>query len=70
MSTSQGSHRAARRGASATLPVHEQPTQAAPLIAPPPTRAAPPPGPPPTLAALPVAAPPAVPAQGRAAARR
>ncbi|MFE5592149.1 ubiquitin-like domain-containing protein [Streptomyces sp. NPDC056549] len=34
MSTSQGSHRAGRRGASATLPVHEQPTQAAPLVLP------------------------------------
>ncbi|MFD3664337.1 ubiquitin-like domain-containing protein [Streptomyces sp. NPDC058659] len=32
MSTSQGSHRAGRRAA--TLPVHEQPTQAAPLVAP------------------------------------
>ncbi|WP_318210874.1 MULTISPECIES: ubiquitin-like domain-containing protein [unclassified Streptomyces] len=32
MSTSQGSHRAGRRGA--TLPVHEQPTQVAPLVAP------------------------------------
>ncbi|MFD8209188.1 ubiquitin-like domain-containing protein [Streptomyces sp. NPDC059695] len=35
MSTSQGSHRAGRRGAAATLPVHEQPTQAAPLVLPP-----------------------------------
>ncbi|MER5962036.1 ubiquitin-like domain-containing protein [Streptomyces sp. NPDC002057] len=34
MSTSQGSHRAGRRGAAATLPVHEQPTQAAPLVPP------------------------------------
>ncbi|WP_435969651.1 ubiquitin-like domain-containing protein [Streptomyces sp. Qhu_M48] len=34
MSTSQGSHRAGRRGASATLPVHEQPTQTAPLVPP------------------------------------
>ncbi|MER5311396.1 ubiquitin-like domain-containing protein [Streptomyces sp. NPDC002773] len=36
MSTSQGSHRAGRRGAgaSATLPVHEQPTMAAPLAPP------------------------------------
>ncbi|WP_314613272.1 ubiquitin-like domain-containing protein [Streptomyces stackebrandtii] len=32
MSTSQGSHRAGRR--TATLPVHEQPTQAAPLVVP------------------------------------
>ncbi|MFB7356785.1 ubiquitin-like domain-containing protein [Streptomyces gardneri] len=32
MSTSQGSHRAGRRAA--TLPVHEQPTQAAPLVIP------------------------------------
>ncbi|MEV4427682.1 ubiquitin-like domain-containing protein [Streptomyces sp. R-07] len=32
MSTSQGSHRAGRRAA--TLPVHEQPTQAAPLVVP------------------------------------
>ncbi|MFJ5832269.1 ubiquitin-like domain-containing protein [Streptomyces sp. NPDC093089] len=32
MSTSQGSHRAGRRGA--TLPLHEQPTMAAPLVAP------------------------------------
>ncbi|MFB6837100.1 ubiquitin-like domain-containing protein [Streptomyces sp. NPDC056361] len=32
MSTSQGSHRAGRRGA--TLPVHEQPTMAAPLVMP------------------------------------
>ncbi|MFE5913099.1 ubiquitin-like domain-containing protein [Streptomyces wedmorensis] len=32
MSTSQGSHRAGRRGA--TLSVHEQPTQAAPLVMP------------------------------------
>ncbi|MFD3529997.1 ubiquitin-like domain-containing protein [Streptomyces sp. NPDC058664] len=35
MSTSQGSHRAGRRGATATLPLHEQPTQAAPLVIPP-----------------------------------
>ncbi|WP_426364309.1 ubiquitin-like domain-containing protein [Streptomyces sp. E-08] len=35
MSTSQGSHRAGRRaGAAATLPLHEQPTQAAPLVVP------------------------------------
>ncbi|MFD3332345.1 ubiquitin-like domain-containing protein [Streptomyces sp. NPDC058700] len=34
MSTSQGSHRAGRRGAGATLPVHEQPTLAAPLVPP------------------------------------
>ncbi|MCB8906316.1 MULTISPECIES: resuscitation-promoting factor [unclassified Streptomyces] len=32
MSTSQGSHRAGRRGA--PLPVHDQPTQAAPLVVP------------------------------------
>ncbi|MET9434740.1 ubiquitin-like domain-containing protein [Streptomyces sp. NPDC006551] len=35
MSTSQGSHRAARGGhRAAALPVHEQPTQAAPLVVP------------------------------------
>ncbi|MFE0652884.1 ubiquitin-like domain-containing protein [Streptomyces sp. NPDC059534] len=34
MSTSQGSHRAGRRGAAATLPLHDQPTQAAPLVTP------------------------------------
>ncbi|MFB7280165.1 ubiquitin-like domain-containing protein [Streptomyces hydrogenans] len=55
MSTSQGSHRAGRRGAAATLPLHEQPTQAAPLIVPPPA---------------PAPAPVPVPPQGRAAARR
>ncbi|MFF9340997.1 MULTISPECIES: ubiquitin-like domain-containing protein [unclassified Streptomyces] len=55
MSTSQGSHRAGRRGAAATLPLHEQPTQIAPLTVPPPAPA-------------PAAAP--VPPQGRAAARR
>ncbi|MGW4050778.1 ubiquitin-like domain-containing protein [Streptomyces sp. NPDC004779] len=61
MSTSQGSHRAGRRGAAATLPVHEQPTQAAPLVIPPGAAPAPAPG---TAASAPV------PAQGRAAARR
>ncbi|MFF8838360.1 ubiquitin-like domain-containing protein [Streptomyces sp. NPDC015130] len=39
MSTSQGSHRAGRRAA--TLPVHEQPTQAAPLVVPGPGAAGP-----------------------------
>ncbi|MFF9852703.1 ubiquitin-like domain-containing protein [Streptomyces litmocidini] len=34
MSTSQGSHRAGRRAATATLPLHEQPTMAAPLVVP------------------------------------
>ncbi|WP_086828484.1 resuscitation-promoting factor [Streptomyces sp. NRRL B-24572] len=34
MSTSQGSHRVGGRGAGATLPVHEQPTQTAPLVVP------------------------------------
>ncbi|MEV6245822.1 ubiquitin-like domain-containing protein [Streptomyces sp. NPDC051742] len=34
MSTSQGSHRAGRRGAAVTLPVHEQQTLAAPLVVP------------------------------------
>ncbi|MFC9395797.1 ubiquitin-like domain-containing protein [Streptomyces sp. NPDC057027] len=34
MSTSQGSHRAGRRAAGATLPLHEQPTMAAPLVVP------------------------------------
>lgn len=58
MSTSQDGPRAGRWGATATLPFHEQPTQAAPLTAP-----APPPAPAP--------APESVPAQGgRAAARR
>ncbi|MFE1548878.1 ubiquitin-like domain-containing protein [Streptomyces sp. NPDC058718] len=58
MSTSQGSHRAGRR--TATLPVHEQPTQAAPLVVP-----ADPPGTAP-------GAPGAVPGQGgsRAGSRR
>ncbi|MET9672361.1 ubiquitin-like domain-containing protein [Streptomyces sp. NPDC006482] len=57
MSTSQGSHRAGRR--TATLPVHEQPTQAAPLVVPGPGGGAP-------------GAVPAVPGQAgsRAASRR
>ncbi|MFD4315354.1 ubiquitin-like domain-containing protein [Streptomyces sp. NPDC058548] len=58
MSTSQGSHRAGRRGA--PLPVHEQPTQAAPLVAPAPAPAA-----------APGAVPGLVPGQGsRAGSRR
>ncbi|MGW6420343.1 ubiquitin-like domain-containing protein [Streptomyces sp. NPDC055055] len=58
MSTSQGSHRAGRRGAAATLSLHDQPTQAAPLVLP---EAGPVPG----------AAPGAVPGQGsRAGSRR
>ncbi|MER7623600.1 ubiquitin-like domain-containing protein [Streptomyces sp. NPDC126503] len=74
MSTSQGSHRAGRRGAGApALPLHEQPTQAA-LVLP----TAPPPPPPPPLAPRPaaptlpaVAVPPVVPEQGtRAGSRR
>ncbi|MFE6223422.1 MULTISPECIES: resuscitation-promoting factor [unclassified Streptomyces] len=57
MSTSQGSHRAGRRGAAATLPLHEQPTLLAVEHA----------GP----APAPAPAPAPVPAQGgRAAARR
>ncbi|MFF1509198.1 ubiquitin-like domain-containing protein [Streptomyces sp. NPDC058326] len=58
MSTSQGSHRAGRRGAAATLPLHEQQTLAAPLVLPP-------------AGPLPGAAPGAVPGQGsRAGSRR
>ncbi|MFF5427504.1 MULTISPECIES: ubiquitin-like domain-containing protein [unclassified Streptomyces] len=54
MSTSQGSHRAGRRGAGApALPLHEQPTQAA-LVLP---TAPPPPPPPPPVAAPPSAGP-------------
>ncbi|MFE5716489.1 ubiquitin-like domain-containing protein [Streptomyces sp. NPDC056501] len=62
MSTSQGSHRAGRR--TATLPVHEQPTQAAPLVVP-----ADIPG---TAPGVPGAVPGAVPGQGgpRAGSRR
>ncbi|MCX5391213.1 resuscitation-promoting factor [Streptomyces sp. NBC_00094] len=66
MSTSQGSHRAGRR--TATLPVHEQPTQAAPLVAPGPGGGVP------GAASAPVpgAVPAAVPGQAgsRAASRR
>ncbi|WP_024754845.1 resuscitation-promoting factor [Streptomyces exfoliatus] len=62
MSTSQGSHRAGRR--TATLPVHEQPTQAAQLVVP-----ADIPG---TAPGVPGAVPGAVPGQGgsRAGSRR
>ncbi|GAA3929708.1 resuscitation-promoting factor protein RpfB [Streptomyces gulbargensis] len=77
MSTSQGSHRAGRRGAGApALPLHEQPTQAALVL---PTAPPPPPPPlaprPPARPAAPtlpaVAVPPVVPEQGsRAGSRR
>ncbi|MFE7580952.1 ubiquitin-like domain-containing protein [Streptomyces gardneri] len=66
MSTSQGSHRAGRRAA--TLPVHEQPTQAAPLVIPGTGPGAPGPG----AGAAPGVVPGVVPGQGgsRAGSRR
>ncbi|WP_282692905.1 resuscitation-promoting factor [Streptomyces sp. CC208A] len=60
MSTSQGGHRAGRRGAAATLPLHEQPTLPQALGS---ARAG-------GTPIAPLAPPPAVPPQGRAAARR